>query len=41
MNKTQGQLVIMINSAIHEEKVKIDNTEIINWDDLLEEASFL
>lgn len=38
MNKTQEQLVKMINSAIHGGKINIDNTEIINWDDLLEEA---
>ena len=38
MNKTQEQLIKIINSTIHSKKVKFDKDEVINWDELLEEA---
>ena len=38
MNKTQKQLIEMINSAIHGRKINFDENEIVNWDELLEEA---
>ena len=38
MNKTQKQLIEMINLAIHGRKINFDENEIVNWDELLEEA---
>lgn len=38
MNKTQEQLIKIINSTIHSKRVKFDKDEVINWDELLEEA---
>ena len=38
MNKTQEQLIEMINSAIHGRKINFNENEIVNWDKLLEEA---
>lgn len=38
MNKTQEQLIKIINSTIHSKRVKFDKDEVINWGELLEEA---